>query len=44
MFCVRYSDTDLEEKLEDAKMQALTCVSELCSMGANHTIPLRHDQ
>lgn len=37
--CERYNDTNSEEKLEEAKMQALTCFSELCNMGANLSPP-----
>lgn len=35
MVCETYDGTDSEEKLEEAKMQALTCISELSNMGAS---------
>lgn len=35
--CERCSDLDSERKKEkEEKMQSLTCISQLCSMGANH--------
>ena len=35
VICERYNDTDSEEKLEEEKMLALTCISGLCNMGAS---------